>query len=80
LLPKIQRKSAWARAIFCFGHFALTDESGRRFFFSDRIERGNLGLASAQAPVPVRRASSSATGICSLAAKRGERQSFRARA
>lgn len=49
LAPRIERKSAWAARDLMFAHFALTDESGKRFLFSDRIGRANLGLNGADA-------------------------------
>jgi len=47
LAPTIHRQSKWAARDIYFAHFALTDVSGRRFLFSDRIGRGNLGLSGA---------------------------------
>lgn len=49
LAPVIQRKSAWATRDIIFCHFALTDENGRKFFFSDRIGRAGLGVSGASA-------------------------------
>ena len=40
-------RSAWAPHTFLFAHAALTDESGRRFQFDERIARPALGLAGA---------------------------------
>ena len=47
LAPQIQRKSGWATRDIQFAHMALTDESGRQFFFTDRIGRAVLGLNGA---------------------------------
>jgi predicted secreted hydrolase len=47
LAPAVKRQSAWATRDIFFAHFALTDESGQKFYFSDRIGRGNLGLSGA---------------------------------
>ncbi len=47
LVPTITRKSAWATRDIIFCHFALTDENGRKFFFSDRIGRSGLGVSGA---------------------------------
>ncbi|RYZ88769.1 MAG: carotenoid 1,2-hydratase [Proteobacteria bacterium] len=49
LSPSIQRKSKWATRDIYFAHFALTDVNGQRFYFSDKIGRGNLGLSGADA-------------------------------
>ena len=49
LAPSIDRKSAWAARDVMFAHFALTDESGQKFYFTDRIGRANLGLNGADA-------------------------------
>ncbi len=49
LAPHIpMRKSKWATRDIVFAHFALTDETGKRFFFSDRISRAAAGLAGAE--------------------------------
>ena len=47
LAPSIDRKSAWAARDLMFAHFALTDENGRKFYFTDRIGRANLGMNGA---------------------------------
>lgn len=44
---KIKRQSKWAARDLYFAHFALTDESNGKFYFTDRIERGALKLAGA---------------------------------
>ncbi|MDF2439663.1 MAG: hypothetical protein JWN98_647 [Abditibacteriota bacterium] len=41
------RASRWAIRDVMFAHLALTDESGRRFLFCDRIARAAAGLAGA---------------------------------
>ena len=47
LAPKINRQSKWAARDLMFAHFALTDERGQTFYFTDRIGRANLGLNGA---------------------------------
>lgn len=47
LAPEVKRASKWAVRDIYFAHFALTDEAGNRFLFTDRIERGSLGLSGA---------------------------------
>ena len=47
LAPAIDRKSKWAARDLMFAHFALTDERGQTFYFSDRIGRANLGMNGA---------------------------------
>ena len=47
LAPEIHRQSKWAARDLMFAHFALTDENGRKFYFTDRIGRANLGLNGA---------------------------------
>ncbi len=49
LAPAIKRQSKWATRDIYFAHFALTDASGKRFYFSDKIGRGALGLSGADA-------------------------------
>jgi predicted secreted hydrolase len=49
LAPEIKRKSKWATRDIMFAHFALTDENGKRFFFTDKIGRANIGLSKADA-------------------------------
>lgn len=41
--------SRWAVRHIYFAHFAVTDESGRRFRFSEKISRAGIGKAGAQA-------------------------------
>ncbi|MBW3634907.1 MAG: carotenoid 1,2-hydratase [Armatimonadetes bacterium] len=77
LAPQIKRKSAWATRDVMFAHFALTDERGQRFFFSDRIARGNLGLAGAQSGARVPRVWVENWNL-QFGGKSGERQSLRA--
>jgi predicted secreted hydrolase len=49
LTPQIpQRASAWATRNVIFAHLALTDETGKQFYFTDKISRDALGLAHAQ--------------------------------
>lgn len=49
LTPRVQnRQSQWATRDVIFAHLALTDETGGKFYFSDRISRAALGLAAAQ--------------------------------
>ncbi len=40
-------RSAWAPREILLAHFALTDETGRRFRWSERAERAALGIAGA---------------------------------
>jgi len=47
LAPAIKRSSKWATRDIYFAHLALTDVSGKKFLFTDRIGRGNLGLSGA---------------------------------
>ncbi len=49
LAPSIHRQSKWATRDIYFAHFALTDVNGQRFYFSDKIGRGSLGLSGADA-------------------------------
>ena len=49
LAPSIRRQSKWATRDIYFAHFALTDASGKKFYFTDKIGRGNLGLSGADA-------------------------------
>ena len=79
LSPKIKRKSAWATRDVFFAHFALTDENGKRFFFSDRIARGNLGLAGADAGQKPPRVFVGPWNL-QFGGKSGEKQSLRAAA
>ncbi len=50
---KVERSSAWAMDQVYMGHFAVTDEQGGAFIFDERLVRGALGLAGADAD-PVR--------------------------
>ena len=54
LTPKVNRASKWAARDVMFAHFALTDERGQRFYFSDRIGRagagGNGATSASQSP------------------------------
>jgi predicted secreted hydrolase len=43
------RASRWATNQVYLGHFAVTDVAGRRFQYFERLARGALGLAGAQA-------------------------------
>lgn len=43
------RRSAWATRDVYLAHFTLTDAEGRRFHSFERVRRGALGLAGAQA-------------------------------
>jgi predicted secreted hydrolase len=53
LSPQIApRKSGWATRDVIFAHFALTDETKNRFFFSDRTSRAAAGLAKAETNIP----------------------------
>jgi predicted secreted hydrolase len=48
LLPRLtNRKSKWAIRDVILAHLALTDETGKRFYFTDRAGRTALGLAGA---------------------------------
>ena len=47
LAPSIDRKSQWAARDLMFAHFALTDENGQKFYFTDRIGRANLNMNGA---------------------------------
>jgi len=75
LAPKIERKSAWATRDVIFCHFALTDENGRKFLFSDRIGRANLGLSGATNGAKLPRIYSGDWAL-QFGGKSGERQSF----
>ena len=79
LAPKVARKSSWAARDVFFAHFALTDERGKRFFFSDRIARGNLGLAGATAGAKLPRIFVGPWNL-QFGGKNGEKQSLRASA
>jgi len=79
LAPQIKRRSKWATRDVMFAHFALTDETGRRFLFSDRIARGNLGIAGAQSGAKMPRVWVENWNL-QFGAPRGERQTLRAAA
>jgi predicted secreted hydrolase len=77
LTPRIQRKSNWAVRDVFFAHFALTDEAGRQFFFTDRIGRGRLELAGASSGPKMPRVFIGDWNL-QFGGKTGESQSFRA--
>lgn len=53
LLPQLTgRTSHWATRDVILAHFALTDESSNKFFYTDRASRAVLGLAGAAVPTP----------------------------
>ncbi|RYG67919.1 carotenoid 1,2-hydratase [bacterium] len=79
LTPKVQRKSAWATRDVYFAHFALTDEAGEKFYFSDRIGRGNLGLAKGTSGKTLPQIFIGDWAL-RFNGKTGERQSFKASA
>jgi predicted secreted hydrolase len=82
LVPSVgKRTSRWATRDIILGHLAITDISGRKFYFSDRLSRGAAGLAGAE--------TASATKLPRIwlgdwalrySGKRGEIQKFRAAA
>lgn len=43
-----KRASAWATRDVIFAHLALTDQTGKKFYYDDRISRAALQLAGAQ--------------------------------
>ena len=46
LIPQLKnRTSKWATRDIVFAHFAITDENGKGFHFSDKIARGAAGVA-----------------------------------
>ena len=47
IAPAIRRKSKWATRDILFAHFAITDETGQKFYFTDTIGRSNLGICGA---------------------------------
>ncbi len=79
LAPTIDRKSAWAARDLMFAHFALTDENGNKFYFSDRIGRGNLGLNGATSDAQFPRVWCG-DWVLKFGGKAGETQQIRARA
>jgi len=42
-------RSAWAVRDVDFAHFAITDQTHQKYFYSDRMERANMGLAGTEA-------------------------------
>jgi len=52
-VPREERASAWASDQIWLGHFALTDTANHMFHAEERLSRGALGLAGAQA-LPLR--------------------------
>jgi predicted secreted hydrolase len=53
LTPRLKnRRSKWAVRDIIFAHFALTDETTGKFYFTDRISRGVLGLAGTETKTP----------------------------
>ncbi len=79
LAPKVNRKSAWATRDILFCHFALTDENGRQFFFSDRIGRAGAGGNGAASNSATPRIWSGDWAL-QFGGKSGETQRFSARA
>lgn len=79
LTPKVTRKSAWATRDIIFCHFALTDERGQRFHFSDRIGRGGLGVSGADSGAKLPRIWSGDWTL-QFSGKTGEKQRFSASA
>jgi len=50
LLPRLaNRQSKWAIRDLILAHLAVTDETGRRFYYTDRASRTALGVAGADA-------------------------------
>lgn len=45
---QVQRLSNWGTNQIYLAHFALTDVSGKQFYYQERFERGAAGLAGAQ--------------------------------
>lgn len=41
-------RSKWAVRDVSFAHFAITDQTRQKYFFTDRMERASMGLAGAQ--------------------------------
>jgi predicted secreted hydrolase len=53
LIPSTgKRTSRWATRDIILGHLAITDVTGKKFYFSDRLSRGAAGLAEAEAGAP----------------------------
>jgi len=46
--PAAQNPSRWAIRQLYFAHFALTDETGRRFHFFEKMSRAGIGKAGAE--------------------------------
>jgi len=81
------RASKWATRDVMFAHLALTDESGKRFLFCDRIARAAAGLAGADDLTRKTAATSAQSTLprvwlhdwaLQFGGKSGERQSVRA--
>lgn len=45
--PAIDKKSAWGLDNFYLAHFAVSDLSGKKFYFYEKLNRAALGLAGA---------------------------------
>ncbi|MEO6908909.1 MAG: lipocalin-like domain-containing protein [Abditibacteriaceae bacterium] len=45
-------RSKWAVRDVNFAHFAITDQTHQKYFFCDRMERANMGLAGAEMERP----------------------------
>ena len=57
LTPQLKgRTSKWATRDIVFAHFAITDESGQKFHFSDKIARGAAGVAGSSTRIENHRA------------------------
>lgn len=78
LAPAINRQSAWAARDLMFAHFALTDENGQQFYFTDRIGRANLGLNGADSNSKTPRIWCG-DWVLKFGGKTGETQTIRAR-
>ena len=78
LAPTIKRQSKWAARDLMFAHFALTDENGRKFYFTDRIGRANLGLNGADSNSKTPRVWCG-DWVLRFGGKSGENQQIRAR-
>ncbi len=78
LAPSIDRKSAWAARDLMFAHFALTDEKGQQFYFTDRIGRANLGMNGADTDSKTPRVWCG-DWVLKFGGKSGETQQIRAR-
>jgi predicted secreted hydrolase len=78
LAPEVKRKSKWATRDIMFAHFALTDEKGKRFFFTDQIGRANIGLNRADTNSKTPRIWCGNWKL-QFSGKKGEFQSFQAK-